>query len=948
MNRWTVLFVAVAISLFVAIGCSGNGGASPVAPATGPEVTSGPDFTGQAVSSTNTSVLGYYDCYFDVESQTMEVLEDRTAMYTLNIIPFLNQMTSPQYGITFGSLVVDESDPAVIKVAVEFIFHHPFPMLEQYKCYDFMGAIVTNGDSSIDYDGLMVGNYGTDTYMTNADCYTRWMNPSEFTTELIFGWAPGGIQNLVGNANLNPAKSYGMGLGAEDSVWDWLTGGMNNEGIFETGMGRIMNLEFPFPDDGLAFGYLALCCWEEQFDGPYTPYHRDEPIACQLEVSESLWYDGTSSGGNLIADISLWSWEAPPSVVKVESTVIAGSVDATGPTPGGDNVSVWSVDVTAEPLTTTEGHEVWVIAECSAYGYYPITELGEVLDIPSANGALAAFFRFPLVISPEQFNSCPNIVSGVTGKTDPHSAETCTYNVTATDPESDPLTYFWVVTDVLTGMPIGAYNGVQGDGAGNLDIDFSLFAVTGNSYDINCDVYDPLCFTSADTLTVTIVCYTEYVSCFPDYGQKDDPAATVLIELTNCEDGPDFAASLDNGVDPTIIGSALTWVDNTHFSADFDLTGAPLDLYDLTVVNGCGGPSDVGLEAFEIISAGPVLKTCGDLPGPFATNDEHDISVVGTTGFGHDGVYYHYSTDIYNSFQVWHYPLDYSAAATVHCNISDPFFFNIAGLLRNADDLRAIEVMAQGSFSLSNWNSQPMSWGGYPANGPVWWGGPDGALDNGYLYFNMQFHDLEREFSSTGRHWGYWGNNPAGVDGATYILDPPYGQSNYGSYTGYYPADHSGSVDGMISDNEAYWHAVDSDPEGLSSPFNRIFYYLEGPPDDYGIEIMQNVFNMAFPVSLGTIDAPYDDTGVIPVDITVVNTFGNTPSCTEGNWLCVLEDNGDTTWSFAVFQQDGDLVGRIGPYDGTPWHLDADVENQEAHVWYDDAGTPRYCIFEFL
>lgn len=948
MNRWTVLFVAVVISLFVAIGCSGNGGGSPVTPATGPEITSGPDLTGQAVSPTNTSVLGYFDCYFDVETQTMEVLEDRTAMYTLNIIPFLNQMTDPQYGITFGSLTVNEDDPLVIKVAVDFQFHHPFPMLEQYKCYDFMGVIVSHGDSSINYDGLWVGNQGTDTYMTNADSYTRWMNPSEFTTELIFGWAPGGIQNLIGNANLNPAKSYGLGLAPEDSLWDWLTGGTNNDGIFETAMGRVMELEFPFPPDGdgLAFGYLALACWEEQFDGPYTPYHRDEPIACKFEVTESLWYDGSDSGGNLIADISLWSWEAPPSVVKVESTVLAGSVDATGPTPGGDHVSVWSVDVAAETLTTTEGHEVWVIAECSAYGYYPITELGEVLDIPSADGALAAFFRFPLVISPEKFNTCPNIVSGVTGKTDPHSAETATYTVVATDPENDPLTYFWVVTDVGTGMPIGAYNGVQGDGAGNLDIDFSIFAVTGASYDINCDVYDPSCFTSADTLRVTIVCFTEFVSVFPNYGQQDDTGATVLIELAACEDGPDFSAEIDDGVD-TIVGTALTYVDGTHFEATFDLTGATLGLYDLTVVNGCGGPSDTEIDAFEVIKAGPVLKTCGDLPGPVGTNDEHDFSVVGSDNNGFDGVYYHYSTSPTTSFQIWYYPLDYSSGGSMHCNISDPFFGNIPGLLRDDDDLRAIEVTTSGQFALSNWNLGTMTWGNYPANGPIWWGNPNGVLLNGYLYFYMQFHDIEKEFSNTGTLWGYWGNNPAGVDGATWYLNFPYG-SGAVSFTGYYIADHSGSVDGLVSDNEAYWHAVDSDPEGLSSPYNRIFYYQEGPPDDYGIEIVQNVNYMVYPNSLGTIDAPYDGTGVIPVDISVVNSFGNVPSCTDGNWLCVLEDNGDGTWSFAVFNQDGDLIGRIGPYDGEPWHLDMDHENQEAHVWHDGGGTPGYCIFEFL
>jgi hypothetical protein len=365
-------------------------------------------------------------------------------------------------------------------------------------------------------------------------------------------------------------------------------------------------------------------------------------------------------------------------------------------------------------------------------------------------------------------------------------------------------------------------------------------------------------------------------------------------------------------------------------------------------VNGCGGASDVGIDAIEVTLGGPVIQSCGDLPGPVGTNDEHDLCVIGTDSFGYEGVYYHYSTSPTTSFQIWVYPRDYSSAGTLHSNLVGNYGYTIGGMLINDDDLRSIEVMTTGNTVLSNWNPNPMSWGGYKSSGPVFWFTPAGLLDNAYIYFNMQFHDLEREFSATGRCMGYWGNDPAGVDGATYYLQPSYGSGDYGSYTGYYPADHSGSVDGLVSDNEAYDHAVDSDPEGLSAPFNRIYYYSEGPPDDYGIEVFQNVSNMAFPSNITTIDAPYDGTGVTPTDITVVNTFGNAPSCTEGNWLCVLEDNGDSTWNLAAFQQDGDLVARVGPNDGDPWHIDGDNVNIEAHVWYDDAGTPGYCIFEFL
>jgi len=230
--------MALLLSLVLLMGCSGGNGETPVAPASGPDITG--SISGQSETG-NTSLLGYYDVYVDVPNQTMEIVENRSAAFVLNIIPFLNQMTDPNYGFSFGSLDMDTTDPAVIKVDVEFQWHHPFPTIDQYMVYDFMGVIITNGDTDLTYQGLSVGNRGTDTYMVNADGYTRWFNPTEFTTELIFGWAPGGIQNLAGDATLNPYMAYGDGLTVEGDLWEWLTSGSNNDGFFEMAVSWNLN-----------------------------------------------------------------------------------------------------------------------------------------------------------------------------------------------------------------------------------------------------------------------------------------------------------------------------------------------------------------------------------------------------------------------------------------------------------------------------------------------------------------------------------------------------------------------------------------------------------------------------------------------------------------------------------------------------------------------------------
>ncbi len=400
MSRWTVLFTVVIFTMLMVIGCSGGG--SPTSPSENQD-GSGLEATPLAQSDNdNTYALGYYDIHVDPVSETIEIVKNRTAAYTINVIPFLNEMTSPENGIDFGTIVFDDSNPDNLKVDVEVQFHHPFPSLIQYQVYDFLGVIVTNGDSNLSYNSLNHSEYGSNTFMTNADCYTEWMNPTEFPTGLIFGWAPGGFQTGKYNAKLNPAKYYASGLSSTGDVWEFLESGSNNNGLFQSGMARMMSLEFPSAPagDGFTFGYLALCCWEVQCEKPYPPYHRDEVIACKVDVTDSIYYTDSEQGGNLTLDIGLWSWDEQPAVVKVESTVFTNTMEVTDPpTAGGDNYMNYSFDVPiTATLTGTEGHEFWVIAESSAYDYKQIE------GIPASDGPLAAFFRYDLYVADSSYH----------------------------------------------------------------------------------------------------------------------------------------------------------------------------------------------------------------------------------------------------------------------------------------------------------------------------------------------------------------------------------------------------------------------------------------------------------------------------------------------------------------------------------------------------------------
>jgi len=209
------------------------------------------------------------------------------------------------------------------------------------------------------------------------------------------------------------------------------------------------------------------------------------------------------------------------------------------------------------------------------------------------------------------------------------------------------------------------------------------------------------------------------------------------------------------------------------------------------------------------------------------------------------------------------------------------------------------------------------------------------------------FADFEFGFGTDPDLWAFWGSDFSQTpDGYESKVIAPYDDITYiTEFDTYFPVDYTGSVDGEVSDLEAYKTAVDTDPQGLSSPYDIIHYYLEGPPDATGIEVFENSQTGAIPQLITTIDSALMGTAI---DISCLNAYGNIPGAT-GNYVCVLEDNGNSTWQIAIFDQNGSLIVRYNtPLAGDGIALDCDTTNLEIHVWVNDGGTLKFAKFGLL
>jgi len=427
MKRWTVL-IAVLFTI-IALSCS-SGGDNVVAPSTDLGMSDSDTQSGQ----TQTHLWGYYDLYFDFENQSVEAVPNHNAMFTANVVQFVNGNPANLAFDIHGT----PTAPDHVDVDIDVSITHPFPGVHQYDGYDVRGVFMGEGSASLNYgSNLDYPSYELDQHMKdynsdgtdpaytdpylgpvgNPDGYTRWFNASEFVAPGVLGYlqgklaTPGYTENL--SATLNGYKYFCDGLDTETDAWEWLTDGTNADGhgLFSAGATNTRNyyLRFPLPAPGVAYGYAILATWGEptaQDDPADFVENAVEAVALSVDLTDDIYYvSDTDWGGDFIADISPFIWEQTPSTILIETSVHS-AVESFDPaltvTGGTDNYSTYHVEFTVDDVTEAGYGEYWVILEYDEFDYtcdYPA---------PAPDATLAAFFRYDLFIADTPYHTDPD------------------------------------------------------------------------------------------------------------------------------------------------------------------------------------------------------------------------------------------------------------------------------------------------------------------------------------------------------------------------------------------------------------------------------------------------------------------------------------------------------------------------------------------------------------
>ena len=317
---------------------------------------------------------GVWQFVADPVTGTLDVAQLRTLDMHLNALPFLEP--PPLVNLTLESL---EFNGNIVEADIGL--RHPFLGLNEFTGFDVCGVLIANGSvSGFENPDLIMGGAG-DTRLLNPDGYTRWWNPAEFPhTKTMFGYNDGllGTPDSTGhyNATLNAYKFFCDSLADPNAPLSSLD--PQSRCIFSAGQKNIRHYTIELGSAGLVFNYAVDACW--QFPSGSPPWQvpddfgpaANRPEAWNIAVTEAnntLWNDGTSSGGNLSLLIDVWDhYDAGLNTVVVESHGNINLASSSTPIGGGEGYSTYQVDIT--DATPGQGAiDILVEVECGQAGY---------------------------------------------------------------------------------------------------------------------------------------------------------------------------------------------------------------------------------------------------------------------------------------------------------------------------------------------------------------------------------------------------------------------------------------------------------------------------------------------------------------------------------------------------------------------------------------------------
>ncbi|HDS31001.1 MAG TPA: hypothetical protein ENN67_08165, partial [Firmicutes bacterium] len=145
-----------------------------------------------------------------------------------------------------------EHDPVNGVFTFDISLTHPFETKPQLSGFDVKGILITPGTLAV---GPLVFADSDETELENADGYTRWWNPTEFTQPGLLGYTHGNLANSPGaslTATINPYKLFADILPATGSlalVSDAPLDSHMGRAVFSAGMTNTRRYRIRFPMD---------------------------------------------------------------------------------------------------------------------------------------------------------------------------------------------------------------------------------------------------------------------------------------------------------------------------------------------------------------------------------------------------------------------------------------------------------------------------------------------------------------------------------------------------------------------------------------------------------------------------------------------------------------------------------------------------------------------------